>query len=107
MSGMSGADSFFYAGLAGGRQNRIDRLEENLDEFEDHIIQQNRQIAHLQRVLGQWQEEAATADAHAGVALKAFKEFTGKSVREHLGDAETNRRLAKEKSDSLRNYGLK
>ena len=70
----------------------------------DHLEQQ---VGRLQAVLGQWQDEAATADANAGVALKAFKEVTGKSVREHLGDEETDRRLAEEKSDSRRNYGLK
>lgn len=115
------AGSMFWASLAGARADENDELATNNQTLRnnylawkqhaqdqearaDHLEQQ---VGRLQAVLGQWQDEAATADANAGVALKAFKEVTGKSVREHLGDEETDRRLAEEKSDSRRNYGLK
>ena len=109
MSGMSGADSFFYAGLAGGRRDQIDALEHDvaaLREWKEYALQQEQQIAQIQRVLGQWQEEAVEAGASALVREEAFKEVTGKGVREYFGDKEVDRRMQEGQKTIREGHGL-
>jgi hypothetical protein len=104
----------FWASLAGARADDIGVLERDRDLWEQTANEQEaranrleQQVGRLQGVLGQWQEEAVRANASAGVALDAFKEVNGESVRDHFGNDETNRRLAEETERSRKHYGLK
>ncbi|SFM45613.1 hypothetical protein SAMN05421721_10639 [Ectothiorhodospira mobilis] len=100
-------DTLFYAGLAGARQDRIDRLKRYNRELQGYVDSLDAQVQQLNQALQSWQEEAVEGRASAGVALKAFKEVTGKTVREHFGDAETDRRVALEREDYKKFQGLR
>ncbi|MCG5535917.1 hypothetical protein [Ectothiorhodospira mobilis] len=89
-------DTLFYAGLAGARQDRIDRLKRYNRELQGYVDSLDAQVQQLNQALQSWQEEAVEANAAAGVTLKTFREATGKTVREYLGDEETDRRMKQE-----------
>lgn len=63
-------------------------------------------IADLRNTAKQWMDEAVAADASAYVRENAFKEVTGKSVREYFGDAEIDRRMEEGKRISRNAYGI-
>lgn len=109
-----GGSSTFYAGLAGARGKDAETYRQNYLAWKQHAQEQEARADNLEHRVGQlqhslklWQEEAVTADAKACLAQDTFKQVAGKSVREHLGDEETERRLAEEKALSRRHYGLK
>ena len=88
-------DSWFYAGLAGGRANTIRRQNETIDEWANYAANLERRINYLERVSEYLYWYSINARASARVAIEAFEETNrGQFPREYLGAERSDRRFA-------------
>lgn len=104
------ADGFFWAGMAGGRQDQIDRLHRDIDTWEAHVEKLNRIIADLQdenaelresRLL--WLDTACQGYGEARLIARSFRKVHGTSATEYLGGPdEADRLIAKAKEEEYR-----
>lgn len=86
------SDGFFYAGLAGGRQNRIDKLNANLDEWQAYAAQLEDLVEQLRQSRLFWFNTAVNEGASAQVLGDVFKEVTGHRARDYFGEKALDRR---------------
>lgn len=101
------ADTMFWAGMAGGRKETINDLRQTVHGWQDYADELEQTIARLNYIAKDWQEEAVAGRADARVAMNTFREATGKTVRDYLGNDETERRLEAERKAYRNEKGLK
>lgn len=100
------SDGFFWAGMAGGRQNRIDKLNANLDEWQAYAAQLEDLVEQLRHARLFWFNTAVNEGGQTRTLLQGFEEITGKSMRQHVGDANMDSRL-KQHTEEQRKAFLK
>lgn len=103
---MPDPESTFYAAVAGRRQDVINQWQNHAANLENQIRQLKERNARLQEQVEEsnrrgvtWQEKACDIAGSSMTANKAFREVNGQTVREYLGDAETDRRVARNRKE--------
>lgn len=105
------ADGFFWAGMAGGRQDQIDRLNRNIDEWEAHVDKLNRIIydlraenAELRESRLVWLDNACQGHGEAKLIARSFRKVHGTSATEYLGGPDrADQLIEKAKEEEYRN----
>ena len=91
-------DGFFWAGMAGKRQEQIQQLNRSIDKWEAHVANLEHTIEELRRSRLFWFNTAVKEGAAAQVFADGFKEYTGKGFKAVFGNEETKRRVEDQKS---------
>lgn len=108
------ADTFFYAGLAGARQNTIDDLDDTIDQWRaycDQLKAQNQQLmqelAKANYIAEDWMDAAVTQGAQKVVVSNLLKKRTGQGAFDYYGEAEFDRLTREQIPASRKAFGLK
>ena len=104
---MSSNGEFFFAGLAGKRQEQIQQLNGNINEWQAHCARLERENDELRRSRLFWFNSAVNEGAAAQVYADGFKEYTGRRFQEVYGQEETTRRVNQQKETERKHTFLK
>ncbi|KAF0279931.1 hypothetical protein FPL11_05620 [Spiribacter aquaticus] len=104
-------DGFFWAGMAGGRQNQIDKLNRSIDKWEAHTQKLERIINDLRaenRALRKsrlvWLDNATRREGEGKLIAQSFREVYGTSATEYLGGPdEADKKIEKARIESRKN----
>ncbi len=86
---------------------RVDRdnWQNNAGQWKQHAEQLEGRVDRLTAASKAWREEAIDNGASALVREDAFKEVTGKGVREYFGDQEIDKRMDEARPAIREGYG--
>ncbi len=98
-------EPLFWAGLAGARADDINTLESNYRSWKNHAQNLEGRVERISKASKAWRDEAIDNGASALVREEAFKEVTGKGVREYFGDQEIDKRMDEARPAIREGYG--
>lgn len=90
---MGFGSEMFFAGLASRRGAETNEAVQDTYDWADYAQRLEARLERVNEIAQAWQDEAIDNGAHSYVANQAFKEVNGKSVRDHYGNDEMERRL--------------
>ena len=100
-------DGFFWAGMAGKRQEQIQQLNRSIDKWEAHVANLEHTIEELRRSRLFWFNTAVKEGATAQVVADIFKEHNGNSINDTFGEKNVSRRIEDQKGTERKHTFLK